>query len=131
MVGARTRRAGSGGRYAGSSPVISTPSRGHEHLPEVCRIHSASSRLMTCSRLHLLGPTRSDCRILINLLPIQDVKGGLGQVSGHGADGLAMTLAFAQVPVEAADMALRASKVIDRHRIGGLGKGPLQVTVHV
>ena len=32
---------------------------GHEHISEVGRIHSASHRLMTSSRLHLPGPTRS------------------------------------------------------------------------
>jgi hypothetical protein len=36
----------------GSSPVISTPSRGHEHVPEVWRIHSAIPRSGTEGRIH-------------------------------------------------------------------------------
>ncbi len=36
----------------GSFPVISTPSLGHEHVPEVGRIHSASQRLMTSAHIH-------------------------------------------------------------------------------
>ena len=64
----------------GSHPVISTPSVGHEHLPEGGRIHSANLRLMTGSRFHPRGPTRRCCRISIGLLAAQPVEGGFGQM---------------------------------------------------
>src|SRR5712691_12771150 len=122
----------SGGR-TGSSPVISTPSWGHEHLPEVCRIHSAIplSGIMTVSRLHLPGPTRSDRRILIRLLPAEHVKGGLSQMPGHGSDRLPVSLAQAQPEVELADVTRRTPRVIHCHRVARFGKRPLQIAVHV
>src|SRR5579863_6528847 len=52
----------------GSFPVISSPCVRHEHVLEVCRIHSASLGLMTVPRLHLAGPTPFGCRISIHLL---------------------------------------------------------------
>ncbi len=40
----------------GSSPVISTPSWGHEHVPEVCRIHSAIPRTRDHDSIALTPP---------------------------------------------------------------------------
>src|SRR3989449_1198656 len=122
----------SGGR-TGSSPVISTPSWGHEHLPEVGRIHPAipMSGIMTVSRLHLPGPTRSYRRILIRLLAAEHVERGFRQMSCHRSDRLPVSLAQAQPQVELADVALRAPRVIHCHRVGGFGKRPLQIAVHV
>src|SRR2546428_5626847 len=122
----------SGGR-TGSSPVISTPSWGHEHLPEVGRIHPAIplSGIMTVSRLHLPGPTRSYRRILIRLLAAEHVERGFRQMSCHRSDRLPVSLAQAQPQVELADVALRAPRVIHCHRVGGFGKRPLQIAVHV
>src|SRR5256714_13827548 len=67
----------------GLFPVISAPCFGHEHVPEVCRIHPASPRLMTESRLHLAGPTRCGSRISISLLPAEHVEGGFRQMPRH------------------------------------------------
>ena len=96
----------------GSSPVISTPSVGHEHVPEVCRIHSAipAGGIMTSSRLHLPGPTRSSRRrISIGLLAVEDVKGGFGQMARHGAHRPAGSFAQPQAEVELADVPVRAA----------------------
>src|SRR5256712_10458493 len=122
----------SGGR-TGSSPVISTPSWGHEHLQEVCRIHSAIplSGIMTVSRLHLPGPTRSYRRILIRLLPAEHVERGFRQMARHRADRLAVTFAQAQPEVELADVSRRTPRVIHCHRVARFGKRPLQIAVHV
>ncbi len=86
---------------------------------------------MTRSRLHLPGPTRWCGRISIKLLTAEDVEGGLGQIAAHRADRLPVTLAQAQPQVELADMPVGTARVIDSHRVGGFGKRPLQVAVHV
>lgn len=77
----------------GSFPVISTPSLGHEHVREVCRIHSAIpvDGIMTTSRLHLPGPTHG--RISIIFLPAQHVKRRFGQVSRHCTHRFAVSFA--------------------------------------
>ena len=50
----------------GSFPVISSPSKRHENIPEVCRIHSSIPKgIMTLSRLHLPGSTLIQCSITI------------------------------------------------------------------
>ena len=109
----------------GSSPVISTPSAGHEHLPEAGRIHSASQRLMTSSRMHLPGPTRCCRQISIRLLPAQHVEGGFGQVPRHGSHGVGVSLALTQPEVELTDMPLGAALVVHRHGVPRFGKRPL------
>jgi hypothetical protein len=111
----------------GSFPVISSPSVGHEHIPEVCRIHSAiqGNWIMTLSRLRLCGPTHGYCRISIRLLSAQHVKRGFGQVPSHRTHGLGVTFARPQPRVQLADMPLRAAPVIHRHRIGRFGKRPV------
>ena len=61
----------------GSSPVISTPSLGHEHVPEVCRIHSAIRR-------------RADHDMVALTLPWSDLVSrwsDLGTPPGGGAGG--------------------------------------------
>ena len=72
---------------------------GMKNMPEVGRIHSAipQNGIMTSSRFHLPGPTHCDGRISIGLLTAQYVKGRLGQMPGHGADGLAVALARPQI----------------------------------
>ncbi len=110
----------------GSFPVISTPFLRHEHVPEVCRIHPASPRLMTRSRLHLSGPTRCYCRISIDLLAAQHVKRGFGQMARYRAHRLGVAFPCAQARVELADMPLRAASVIHRHRIRRFRKRPFQ-----
>jgi len=96
---------GNSGGSTGSSPVISTPSRGHEYLPEVCRIHSAipPRGIMTTPRLHLPGPTR-ESRILIKALLAEQVEGTFGQVPRHRPDGLGVPLTLAHAPVQLADV---------------------------
>ena len=54
----------------GSFPVISSPSLGHENLPEVCRIHSSILKgIMTRSRLHLRRSTLLQGRVPIRFPP--------------------------------------------------------------
>ena len=115
----------------GSSPVISTPSKGHEHVPEVCRIHSAipPCGIMTAARLHLPGPTQR--RISISFLPAEDVEGGFGQMPRYRAHGPAVSLALAQPRVELADVPLRAAGVVHRHGVGGFRERPLEITIHI
>jgi hypothetical protein len=92
-------------------------------------LRSRKRGIMTASRLHLPGPTQR--RISISLLAAEQVERGLGQVPCYGSDGSAMTLALAQVPVEPAPLTVRTPRLIHRHRVGSLGKRPLQITVHV
>src|ERR1700682_3179485 len=119
------------GRSNGSFPVISSPYFGHEHVPEVCRIHSASPRLMTESRLHLAGPTRCGSRISIGLVPAKHVKSGFGQMPRHCAHRLVVPFAGAQSGIQLADVPLRKSPIVHRRGISRFRKGPFQIAIHV
>ena len=117
----------------GSFPVISSPSVGHEHIPEVCRIHSAiqGNWIMTDSRLHLSGPTRCRCRISIRLLSAQNVKRRFGQVPSHGTHRPGVAFARPQPRIELADMPLPAAPVIHRRGVGRFRKRPFQIPIHI
>src|SRR5713101_8189121 len=86
---------------------------------------------MTVSRLRLAGPTSTKSWILIHLFLPQYVEGGFGQMSRHCSNRFGMSLPLAQPPVQLADVPLRMAFVIDRHRVGRFGKGPLQISIHV
>src|SRR6267142_6480235 len=86
-------------------PVISTPSAGHEHVPEVCRIHPAvppRSGSMTFSRLHPHFRPRVEARISIDLFPPQHMKRRLRQVACHRSHSSRVPFAGPQPRVQRA-----------------------------
>lgn len=51
----------------GSFPVISTPCIGHEHVPEVCRIHPASQTFTAHDNIALTPPWSDPLLLLSDL----------------------------------------------------------------
>ena len=100
----------------GLFPVISSPSRGHEFVPRcVAFIPRVPSRpLMTNSRSHLVGTSLAQNRIPIRFVSTPTVPRRFRQVARHRAHRLGVTLAQPQPPIQLADVALRAARVVDR-----------------
>src|SRR5882757_4979320 len=121
-------------RLAVRFPVISTPSVGHEHVPEVCRIHPAvppRSGSMTSSRLHPHFRPRVEARISIDLFPLQHMKRRLRQVACHRSHSSRVSFAGPQPRVQPADVPFWITPVIYGDRIRRFCKSPFQITIHI
>src|SRR4030095_11478656 len=84
--------------------------------------------------LSALIPRRRDgrcVRLAIGLLFREDTVRRLGEMAGHGADGLLVPLAPADALVEATDVTTRRAAAIETDGVGGFDEGPLEVAIDV